>query len=239
MRPGVEPLSFSLEDVCFLHWPIAEAVVDGLVPDWLRPDIADETAWVSVLAFEIAQFDVFGLPVREGVEAIAVRTYVRSPGGDRGVYFISVDVTDQLAATAARRLFRLPYRAAAIERSATTDETTGTTRTTVRVTGRDRHNSAFAMTYEPTGPAQVASPDTLPSFLCERYRYFTEGPFGTPLGGNVGHDPWSLQSAVATVTETERLEDVGIVAPESEPLAHASESAHLQFEPPTPLAIQK
>ena len=231
MNTGVEPLKTELRDVCFLHWPVPESRVDSLVPDWLTVDTADGSAWISALPMRMASLDVLGVPVREAVEAVALRTYVRSASGDRGVYFCSVDATDRPAAETARRLLRSPHFHAEIDR------TTDGDRTSVRATRRDGANAAFAVSYEPSGHVQPAGPDTLASFLAERYRYFTEGPFGTRLVGSVGHDPWQLQSATASVTRDSLLETVGLHATDERPLVHYSDGVSMRIGAPRPLAL--
>ena len=233
MPTGVEPLSITLRDVCFLHWPVPEAQVAELLPDWLTPDTADGSAWISAVPMEMASFDLFGVPVREGVLAVNLRTYVESPDGNRGVYFLSLDVTDRLAAETARRLFRLPYYAADIDRSSEGEETT------VRSARLDDSREALDVTYEPTGATQAASPDTLASFLVERYRYFTEGPLGTRLVGNVGHDTWSLQSAKVTVRNDSLVTAVTGRAVTEQPLAHYSDGTSMTIEPPRPLSVER
>lgn len=231
MQLAGRPLTAALRDVCFLHWPVPEAAVADVVPDWLTPDVADGTAWVSVLSTEMRRVDVFGLPVRENVRAVAVRTYVRSPGGDRGVYFISMDVNDRLVADATSRLFRGPASSATIDRSKNGDEIT------IRATGCGKRGDTFEVSYEPSGATQTASPDTLPSFLVERYRYFTEGAFDTRLCGSVGHGPWKLRTATASVAESDPVEGVGFQVDDTAPLAHYSDGVEMRIGPPAPLSL--
>ncbi len=233
MHTGVEPLTVEVRDVCFMHWPVPEAHVDALLPDWLEPDVADGTAWISALPMRLASFDAFGVPVREDVEAVNLRTYVRSPSGNRGVYFCSLDATDRPAVEAARRLFRLPYYYADVDRTVDGD------RTSVRATRRDGTRATLAVAFEPSGHVQSAGPDTLASFLTERYRYFTAGPFGTRLVGSVGHDPWQLQSATASVTEDSLLGTVDLDGAEERPLVHYSSGARMRIGAPKPLAMDR
>jgi len=216
MPDPVRPLSTTLADVLFLHWPVSPATVDSLVPDWLEPDTADGSAWVSALPLTMAEFDLFGLPVREDVEALNLRTYVRTPNGDRGVYFLSLDVADRLAAETARSVFRLPYYHASIRRRRQGD------RTEVVARRRADADARLTVTFEPTGELRTAAPDTLASFLVERERYFTTGPLGTRLVGSVGHPSWSIQTATATITENTLLSAAGIDRVEGDPLVHYS-----------------
>jgi len=231
MQLAGRPLTTTLRDVCFLHWPVPEAVVEDVVPSWLTPDVADGTAWISVLSTAMRRVDVFGLPVRENVRAVTVRTYVRSPGGDRGVYVLSMAVDDRLVADAANRLFRVPTSTATIERTRNGGEIA------IRLAGHGESTSAFEVTYEPSGATQTASPDTLPSFLAERYRYFTQGALDTRLCGSVGHEPWKLRTATASVIGSDLLDVFEVQTAETDPLAHYSDGVEMRIEPPVPLAL--
>lgn len=231
MHAGLEPLRIRLSNVCFLHWPAPVDRVDRLLPDWLSPDTVDGSAWIGALPMEMTGLDVFGVPIRDGVLALNLRTYVRSPSGDRGVYFLSLDATDRVAVETARRLFRLPYHDARIEREGDGAETA------VRVVRDDERRSTLSVTYEPEGPARVPPPDTLPSFLVERYRYFATGPLGTRLVGNVGHEPWTLRSASATVTDRSLLAAVGLDDGRTDPLAQWSSGTEMRVGPPVPVAM--
>lgn len=230
VHSGVEPLTATLRDVCFVHWPVSEEGIAERLPAWLTPDVADGSAWISAVLVEMERFDVFGLPVRENVSAVTVRTYVRSPTGDRGVYFLSVDLTDRPAAEAARRLLRLPFDAADVERSPDGEKTR------VRTARREDPGATLDVTYEPTGSTQTASPDTLASFLVERYRYYTEGPLGTRLVGSVGHDAWQLQSARVSVRDATLVPGIASERSERQPLAHFSDGTAMRIGPPVPLS---
>lgn len=229
MRSGARPLTVTLRDVCFLHWPVATATVAASVPDWLTVDEADGTAWVSALPLTMARFDAFGVPVRRDVGGLNLRTYVRGPDGDRGVYFLSLDATDRVAVTVARRLFRLPYYYADVRRT----ERDGRTNVSVRRTAE--RDAALELSYRPAGGERTASADTLASFLTERYRYFTTGPLGTRLVGSVGHEPWELGTAEATVQARSLLPDCVVDSSESEPLVHYSPGTEMRVGVPRPV----
>lgn len=221
MVDPVRPLSATLSDVCFLHWPVSPATVDAVVPEWLQPDTADGSAWVSALPLSMDRFDLFGHPVREGVEGVNLRTYVRTDSGDRGVYFLSLDISDRLATETARTLFRLPYRYASVRRRREGE------RTEVVARRRADSDARLTVTFEPTGEPTTAAPDTLASFLIERERFFTTGPLGTQLVGSVGHPQWPIQTADATVTENTLLSAAGIEGVEGDPLVHFSRGVEM------------
>ena len=233
MPPRGQPLTATLWDICFLHWPVSESGVDERLPNWLSPDMADGSAWVSVVSAELRRIEVFGRPVRERVRVFLLRTYALSPARDRGTYVFAADLSDRPAADAVRRLLGFPCHAARFDRSTDGDEIS------IRARRRGASSGEFAATYEPTGSTQTASPDTLASFLTGRQRYFAEGPLGTRLDGSVGHDPLALRSARASVTEDSLLRSVvqDEFVSEDQPLAHYCDRATVQLEPPTPTGL--
>jgi uncharacterized protein YqjF (DUF2071 family) len=224
---GLEPLAVDLGRTYFCHWPVAEREVAAVVPHWLTPDTADGAAWISALALRMDRFDAFGVPVRRNLAGVNLRTYVTTPDGQRAVYFLSLDITDRLAAETARRLFRLPYRFARVDYR--TDDEGGR----IESRPRDGSGATFRATFSGRVPddgpdsnadagARTARPDTLASFLVERTRYATTGPFGTRLVGGVGHDPWPLAPAEVSVADRSLLDAAGIETVEGAPLAHVS-----------------
>lgn len=228
MPRTVAPLTVTLADVCFLHWPVARETVADAVPDWLAVDVADDTAWVTAVALSMDRWKAMGVDVREGVEAVNCRTYVRTPNDERAVYFLSVDATDRLAVETARRVFRLPYHHADVRRTSAGDGTR------VEATRRGSEDSGLVVAYDPRGSPDETAPDTLASFLTERYRYATEGPLGTRLVGSVGHDPWRLQPADATVERATLLDAAGIDDVAGDPLVHVSPGAEFRVGLPRP-----
>lgn len=216
MNEPVRPLSASLSDVCFVHWPYPPAEVEALLPPWLEPDTEDGRAWVTALPLTMARFDLLGVPVRERVEGVNLRTYVRTSDGTRGVWFLSLDVDDRIAAETARSVFQLPYHRARIRRR------TQGERTEVVARRRGDGDARLAVTFEPEGEPLEPGPDTLPSFLIERHRYFTNGPLGTRLRGSVGHPPWPVQPATVAVAENTLLDAAGLGDPDDDPLVHYS-----------------
>lgn len=215
MSVAVRPLSLALSDVCLVHWPVSAETVRARIPDWTDPDRFDDAAWVSVLSLSIDRFDAFGVPVRRAVDAIIVRTYVTTPAGQRAIHFCSLDVTDPLVADAMRTLFRVPAHHASVERREAAD------RTEVVVQRRD-DGARLSVTFAPAGEPGPTAPDTLSSFLVERERYVGTGPLGSRLVGSVGHPPWEVQPADATVTEGSLLEAAGIALDGEPSLVHYS-----------------
>jgi uncharacterized protein YqjF (DUF2071 family) len=216
MPDSLRPLSVSLSDVYFVHWPVSAAAIDPLVPAWTEPDTFDGSAWVSAVAVAVDRFDTFGVPVREGVQSLNLRTYVTTPSLDRAVHFLSLDVNDRIAADSMRALFQLPTYSAELRRSPSEDDTD------VVVQRRDGSGARLRGAFDPVGDPGTVAPDTLPSFLVNRERYVANGPFGTRLVGSVGHPPWRIQPADATLEDRTILDAASIEAVDDPPLVHYS-----------------
>jgi hypothetical protein len=216
MSTPIRPLSLSLSDVCLLHWPVSTGTIRSRIPAWTDPDEFDGTAWVSAIALSIDRFETFGVPVMGDVEAVIVRTYVTTPDGERAIHFLSLDASDRLVADAMRAAFRVPAHRADVRRRR--DEH----RTEVVARRRGGDDRRLAVTFEPVGELDTTRPDTLSSFLVERERYVAEGPLGAEYVGSVGHPPWRVQPADATVADRSLLDATGVDATDDPSLVHYS-----------------
>jgi len=226
MRAPIRPLSLALADACFLHWPVSTTRIQSMIPDWTDPDTLEGSAWISAIALSIARFDAFGVPLREDVEAVVLRTYVTTPSGQRAICFLSVDVSDRIAADAARTLFRVPASHADVDRR------TRGGRTEVAARRRDGSGAGLTVAFEAVGEPSTTAPDTLASFLVERERYVATGPLGTRFVGSVGHPPWTVQPADATATDQTVLDAAGLDAREEPSLAHYSPGLEMTIGAP-------
>jgi hypothetical protein len=93
-------MSQTWHDVLFAHWPVATSIVRTLVPSPFAVHEFEGLAWISVVAFGITNLGVRGLPALPGLSSMAelnVRSYVDA-GGRPGVYFFSLDASNELLA---------------------------------------------------------------------------------------------------------------------------------------------
>ena len=225
---SVTPLRTSLVDICFCHWPVGRDALARVVPDWLTVETIDGDAWVSAIPHTVERVEAFGIDLTSPAPAVNVRTYVRGPNDQRGVYFLALYSGDQFTTETASRVLRLPYRRGRLEVHQKSD---GAVRRTLDVEGR----RAMDVEYSPTaGEGTTAPPDSLSAFLVERDRYFTTGAFGVRLSGSVGHDPWRLSPVEATV-DGALLETIGLAGTAERPLVHYSHGMDIDLAPPTPL----
>jgi uncharacterized protein YqjF (DUF2071 family) len=222
-RDGILESRQSWRRLLFLHWPVAPEVLRPVVPRELPLDLRDGTAWVGVVAFDIERLRPPLVPERLGLDFLETnaRTYVRLPGGERAVWFFSLDAASCLAVGGARLAHGLPYHHArmARERQAKV-EVYRTARRGPRAPGLE----VRFRTGPRLGPAQRGS---LEAFLIERYALHVV------RGGKVGtvrvfHDPYPLREVVVESVSEDLLAAAGIERPDEPPLAHFSDGVDVE-----------
>ena len=208
------PLTVTARDVLFAHWPVDPDAVAAAVPDPLAVATRDGEAWVTAVVLEMTGVELG--PVRSPTRPFAqinFRTYVRHRG-DLGVYFLSLDAGDALAARAGREVWSLPFHAADGEVRHRED--------TVLVRSRRRADGArFDARYTPVGEPSPAEPGSLADFLIERHRYYVETGDGV-AAGEIERDPWQLSAVDAEIRTNALFETAGLDAPETDPSFHYS-----------------
>lgn len=226
--PGTRPLSITVDDGCFCHWPVDADALDRKLPSWLTAETFDGDAWVTAVAHTVRSVATFGLGVTTPAQWLPVRTPVRGPTGQRGVWFFAVFVDDEAVGTLAKHSLRLPYRSGDVER---TPDDEYRTRRTLTVDGKQ----VLSLRYTPEdSEPSTAPPDSLAGFLVERRRYYTTGAFGTRLVGSVGHGGWPLTRGESAV-DGSLLPALGLPEPAGEPLVHFTPGTELGLVPPGPL----
>jgi uncharacterized protein YqjF (DUF2071 family) len=84
-----------------------------LLPRNLELDTFDGSAWVGLTPFIVTGLRPSGLPALPWLSRFPemnVRTYVRGPDGECGIWFFSLEAKRLAAVVGARILYRLPYR---------------------------------------------------------------------------------------------------------------------------------
>jgi uncharacterized protein YqjF (DUF2071 family) len=181
-------------DLLFAHWNVPLQTVRSVVPAQLEIDTYEGTAWMAIVPFLMTGIRGRFLPeiptVSESLE-FNLSTYVRYQGVP-GVYFFSLDAAKWPIVWGGRGLYHLPYFHArmSLERSGGW----------VGYSSRRIHGGSwpaeFRGRYRPAGAPYRAAPGTLEHFLTERYALFTERD-GRVSRGEIQHDPWPLQDAIA------------------------------------------
>lgn len=150
-----------------------------------------------------------------------VRTYVRGPDGERGIWFFSLEAGRLAAVAGARLFYRLPYRWSRMS----VREKTGL----VEYASRRRFGRGQAKIAIRTGAP--ISPNAHERFLTARFRLFTL--LGNSLAfAQVEHAPWPLRSAAALRVEQDVLQHSGLPAASGEPLVHYSPGVRVRIGRP-------
>lgn len=222
---SLTPLSATIGPVSFCHWPVDRASVAGTVPDWITVETADDTAWVTAVGYTVESVRALGRSIDGQTSVVTVQVPVRGPADQRGAYPLAVFLPRGRLSNALS-LFSFPIEPAAVDRSLVDGRLSRT------VTVGDRH----LLTVEhDTGldGAAAAPPDSLSGFLADRERYFLDGAPGGPLVCSVGQPTWRLQAGAGTCRQ-QVLSWLGLPAPTSDPLVHASPGGSISLAPPVP-----
>lgn len=206
-------------ELLFAHWPFPPAVLRSLIPECLEIDTFEATAWVGVVPFSMSGVRPRGvpaLPVLSTFPELNVRTYVVVQGIP-GVYFFSLDAGNPVAVALARSIFHLPYFRALMGQSRQGE--------IIHYSSHRTHRGAppadYRARYRPISPVIDTSPDSLETWLTERYALYTT--VGSRVyRGDIHHIPWSLHRAeLETECDTTALSH-GIHLPDTDPLLHYS-----------------
>ncbi len=207
-----------------MHWSFNPAAIRPFIPREFELDTFDDQAWIGVVPFLIRGSRFPAVPWRWGFPETNVRTYVRGPDGETGVWFFSLDAANPMAVLGARAAFGLPYM---------------WSRMRVEAAGcRIRYHSERIWPHAPAAlECAVETGETVPSreigplevFLINRYRLYTR-ILGRVACGVVDHFPYPL----ARVQLLELRHN--LFAVEGSPVAvHYSPGVEVRISAPHPL----
>ena len=151
----------------FLHWPYHPEALQRLLPHGLMIDVFEDTAWLGLTPFHVSDLRPLGLPAMpwlSGFPETNVRTYVRGPGGTRGVWFFALEAANPLAVRTAHLAYGLPYRWAAMDIDNSGD---------LVEYESQRHDSTGAYSRILIRPGAALRTSPLTAFLTARFRLYT------------------------------------------------------------------
>jgi uncharacterized protein YqjF (DUF2071 family) len=184
-------------ELLFAHWTVDASVVRPLIPPALQLDLFEGRCYVGAVPFLMEGVRPRLVPPLPGLHAfpeLNLRTYV-TLGGKPGVWFFSLDAGQKFAVRVARRLFHLPYYDAKFE-IAIAD---GSVQYSAVRTHRPAPPAEFRATYLAAGPVYRSMTGTLDAWLTDRYCLYASDAAGHIYRGEIDHQPWPLQPAVATI----------------------------------------
>lgn len=208
------------DHVTFVHWRYEPHLVQPLLPEGLEVETFDGSAWVGLVPFHMRDIGPtrpsVALPWFGTFPETNIRTYVVGPGGRRGVYFSSLDVTRSTAVAVARAWYRLPYCWAKMSIDAGSDEISYRS---LRRWPRDSARSRAVVAIGPAIPAAEVS--DLEHFLTARWGLWTLLRSSLAYG-RVDHEPWPLHRAEIVELDETLTTAAGLPPPASAPVVHYS-----------------
>src|SRR5437016_4587670 len=114
-QPGPWRWSQNWRDLFFAHWQVPTCALRPHLPNCLRIDTWQGTAWVSIVAFrlDVRHRWLPALGLCSNFLELNLRTYVRWRGMP-GIYFLSIHADSHIAVALARLLTPLPYARACL-----------------------------------------------------------------------------------------------------------------------------
>ncbi|HEY0321864.1 MAG TPA: DUF2071 domain-containing protein [Pyrinomonadaceae bacterium] len=211
----------------FMHWRIDEEKLRPLIPERLKIDTFDGSAWIGVIPFTMWNVRLSFTPPVPWLSAfheINVRTYVHYEGVP-GVWFFSLDANSSVAVLGARTLYNLPYFNARINLEQEGERIDYSSSRT------DEPPADFNATWTIEDKLSLSDPDSLDFYLTERYcLYSVKGERLNRL--RIHHRPWPLQTATVQSYSSTMIESHGLPTPEGEPVLHYAEELEVDFWSP-------
>jgi uncharacterized protein YqjF (DUF2071 family) len=212
------------QSLTFLHWRYDPDAIRRLLPSQLTLDTFDGVAWIGLTPFLLTNLRPPFVPAFPWISRFPetnVRTYVRGPDGERGIWFFTLEADRLAAVLGARLTYHLPYRWArmSVRRKGGAVE--------YRSTRKGASGEAWSdIEVLPGGAITVGDLD---NFLTARYRLYTVQA-GRIAFAQIEHKPWPLQTGRIIRMRQTLFEDVGVPRPAGEPMVHFSETLDVRIE---------
>jgi uncharacterized protein YqjF (DUF2071 family) len=205
------------QNLTFLHWRYEPETIERLLPQGLKIDTFDGSAWVGLTPFVLCDLRAPFTPAVPWISRFPetnVRTYVKGPDGTRGIWFFTLEADRLVAVLAARTLYRLPYRWAAMRVRQRGERVMEYQSQRKRPFAEAQTDIAIAR-----GERIVSGP--FDNFLTARYRLYTT--FGQRIAfADIDHQPWSLYMGTVLRLQQNLVERSGLPQPAGEPTVHFS-----------------
>jgi uncharacterized protein YqjF (DUF2071 family) len=208
----------------FFHWRYEPEIIRRRLPDQVTLDTFDGAAWVGLTPFLLTGLRPPFAPALPWISRFPetnVRTYVRGPDGERGVWFFTLEADRLAAVLGARTTFRLPYRWSNM----------AVLHAGGKVTYRSERKG-------PAGPARTdiavqtgdpISAGDFDNFLTARFRLYTLWAKRLAFA-QIEHAPWPLHSGRVVRFQQTLIQQLGLPSPSGDPVIHYSPDLKVRVE---------
>lgn len=204
-------------DLAFVHYRVDSRGIRALVPEALKLQEFDGTAWVGLVPFRMAGVMRRPFPDIPGCSSfpeLNLRTYVEF-AGKPGVWFFSLDADSWPIVFGGRRFYGLPYFSARMRQQF---KDGWFSFSSVRRGGA----AEFEARYRAIGDVHFARTGTFEHWATERYCLYAGSDRSGICRVEVHHAPWPLQGAEIVIERCSILSAAGISPLESDPIVHFS-----------------
>lgn len=221
-------------DLAYLHWRYDPEVVARHLPDGIRPDVFDGSAWVGLIPFRMQRVSILGtppLPYLSSFLETNVRTYGVDSTGRRVVVFLSLDADRLLPVLAARLSYRLPYVWSTMSAISDGDIRDYRLRRRTPIGSTMRAASLVRLRIG----ARIAEPTPLDDFLSARWGLASRW-YGRTVHAPVAHEPWPLYQAEVLELSDDLVASHGLPRPTEPPHALWSPGVRVRIGRPQAVA---
>ena len=222
-----------------LHWTYPPESVQALLPQELAVQQFDGTAWVSLtplLMNDVAPIGLPALPWISQFPEINLRTYVRGPDGEEGLWFFSLEAARLPFVLAARATYGVPYVWASMRYE---QPELGVRRFESRRCWPGSAGTLIDVTVDAGEEIPESDLTELDVFLTSRWRAYSVHPVFGLLVTDVGHPPWPLRAARVRHLEETVLAAAGLPPHGSPALVHFSPGVDIRLGLPRPVPADR
>jgi len=214
------------ETITFLHWHYPIDVVQAVLPPDFEVEPWDGAAWVGLLPFSMRVSPPIGPPIPfvTTFPETNVRTYVRGPDGQPGIWFFSLDAANIPAVAAGRIGYGLPYFPARM-RVRRHDGTVEYSSHRLALNGHRPGHDIVVAPHERIAENKV---DAFDLYLTARFLLWTTHR-GWIRSIPAVHRPWPLRRARLDRLTENLVESAGLPAPGSAPIVHYSDGVDVRL----------
>lgn len=205
-------------DLAFIHYRAPAEVLRRGLPDGLKLQEFDGSAWLGLVPFRMSGVSprrVPDVPFFHTFPELNLRTYVERDG-KAGVWFFSLDATSLPVVLGGKYVYGLPYHRASMRH----EWRDGWCH--FQSIRRGRHPAVFEADYRPVGEVLQTRPGTFAHWASERYCLYSHSIRRGLERVEVHHPPWPLQAAEVRLKTCTLPAAAGLPVPDGEMVCHFS-----------------